>query len=121
MLKPIPVKILAHTATLKVCEGIDVWQQPTYADIPLTHVCVQPTHAVRLTKDNTQVELSSVLFIDARVTNPAGYDVEAAQTSSLQAGAPLQVVFNNRTYEVLTIDTLYDDEGNYHHAEVGLK
>ena len=121
MLKPIPAKILTHSATLKQCSGVDVWENPTYTDTPLTHICVQPTHETRMTKDNTEEALTSVAFIDARLSTPAGFDFEAAQLASEANGQPLALIYRDRLYVVLTVDTLVDDTGAYHHTELGLK
>ena len=120
MLKPIPIQILTQTATLKSCLSIDAWQSPTWQDTTLQHICIQPTHSTVMQKDNTQVTLNSVLFIDARFSSPQNLDIEAMQNASLQAGSPMEVIFNGNTYTVVTVETLYDDTGNYHHSEVGL-
>ena len=120
MLKPIPAKILTHSATLDVCSGIDRWQERTYTEVALSRICIQPMHDTRMTKDNTEVALSSVAFIDARLSSPAGYDFQTAQDTSEANGAPLALVCNGRQYTVLTVDALVDDTGAYHHTELGL-
>lgn len=121
MLKPIPAKILTHSATLRQCNGVDVWQEPSYTDTELTHICVQPVHDTRMTKDNTEVALTSLAFVDARLSSPVGFDFQAAQDTSEANGQPLMFVFDGRNYVVLTIDVLCDDTGAYHHTELGLK
>lgn len=120
MLKPIPAKILTHTADLLVCSAIDEWQSPTQTTVTLSNICIQPMHETRMTKDNTEVALSSVAFIDARLSTPAGYDFQQAQDLSEANGAPLELIYQGRTYTVLTVDTLVDDTGAYHHTELGL-
>lgn len=120
MIKPIPAKILTHSAVLEVCTGLDRWQERTYTEVALQHICVQPMHETRMTKDNTEVALTSVAFVDARVSSPAGYDFQAAQDTSESNGAPLALVYNGRQYTVLTVDALVDDTGAYHHTELGL-
>ena len=121
MLRPIPARILAHTATLKQCTGIDVWQEPTYTDIPLEHICVQPVHETRMDATNTEVALTSIAFIDARLSSPQGFDFQAAQDASEANGAPMAFIYQGRHYTVLTVDALCDDTGAYHHTELGLK
>lgn len=121
MLRPIPANILTHTATLHECTGVDVWQNPTFKDTTLTRINVQPVHNTVMTKDNTEVALTSVAFIDARLSRPSGYDYQAAQDRSEASGAPLELIYNGRRYTVLTVDTLCDDTGAYHHTELGLK
>lgn len=121
MLRPIPARILTHTATLKQCTGIDVWQEPTYTDTELTHICVQPVHETRMDATNTEVALTSIAFIDARLSSPQGFDFQAAQDTSEANGCPLAFIYQGRHYTVLTVDALCDDTGAYHHTELGLK
>lgn len=120
MLKPIPARILRHTAVLHVCESADVWGNATTQDVELTNVCIQPTHDTRMTATNTEVVLTSLMFVDARLSTPVGIDIAALQDTSESNGALLKLTFNDRNYTVASVDTLYDDTGEYHHAEVGL-
>lgn len=120
MLKPIPKKILKHTVTIRVCTGVDLWQATTYADTVLASVCVQPSDETRKSKDNTEVTLNSMLFVDARRSIPVGFDIAAKKDESEAAGHSMEVLFGDRTYHVKSVDTLYDDEGKLHHWEVGL-
>lgn len=121
MLKPIPSKILTHNAVLKQCTGVDVWQKATYQDIPMTSVCIQPEHRSQLTKENTEVVLQAIMFVDARLSQPEGIDLMGLQDLSEANGAPLMLEYNNRLYTVISVDALCDDVGRYHHAEVGLR
>ena len=120
MLDPIPSSILTHSATLKSCSAIDAWEDPTWAETQLTNICIQPVHTTVMTKDNTQVSLNSVAFIDARLSFPIGFDFLAAQDQSEANGSPLHLIYNGRDYVVLTVDALCDDTGAYHHTELGL-
>ena len=121
MLRPIPSKIMTHSATLRQCTGVDEWETPSWSEMQLERICIQPMHATVLTKDNTETSLTSVAFVDARISTPEGFDFQAAQDASEEAGRPLTLVYNGRIYTVLTIDALCDDRGQYHHAELGLK
>ena len=121
MLKPIPARILTHDAVLQQCSGIDIWGKPTYMDLPLANICIQPTHETRMTKENTEVVLNSVAFIDARISQPANVDYMLMQSVSEQNGAPLNIVYNGKTYVVVNVDALCDDTGKLHHTELGLK
>jgi len=120
MLDTIPSSILTHSATLRICTGVDVWENPSFQDVPLSRICVQPTHSTVMTKDNTEVGLNSTAFVDARLSVPAGYDFQAAQDTSEANGSPLHLIYNGRDYVVLLVDALCDDTGTYHHAELGL-
>lgn len=120
MLKPIPEKILKHEVTFQVCSGVDAWQNPSYDSQVVKSCCVQPSSETRKTKDNTEVVLRALLFIDARYSSPASLDIEGLKDTSESNGHALTVIFNGRTYTVESVDVLYDDEGIYHHSEVGL-
>lgn len=120
MLRPIPSRILKHTVTLQVCTGVDMYQAPTWSQTTVSRVCMQPSNETKKTKDNTEVVLRGVCFVDARISSPAGIDLDSMQQQSEANGQPMTLIFGNRTYTVLTVDTLYDDTGNYHHTELGL-
>lgn len=119
MLLPIPRRILSHAVTLKVVSTVDQWQAPSYISYELSRVHVQPTHDTRMTRDNTEVALTSILFVDARISVPH-LDLVALQDTSLAQGAPMHVVYEGRDYTVMSIDTIPDDLGHLHHYEVGL-
>ncbi len=123
MIKPIPPRILKQTVTLRVCSAIDAWQTPTWTNYTISHVCIQPTHETAKTKENTEVALKSVLFIDARLSTP-NLDINALQVESEKNGVPCAVEHTQGTtvmkYTVLGVDTLFDDRGNVHHYEVRL-
>lgn len=119
MLRPIPSRILQHNITLHVASAVDAWQNPTTTNYDVTRVCMQPTHDTRLTRDNTEVALRSILFVDARISAPR-LDWEALQDASLAAGSPMTVTYKGREYTVMTVDPLIDDTGKLHHYEVAL-
>lgn len=121
MLRPIPSRILKHTVTLQVCSGVDTWEAPTWDPvITLSCVCMQPSNETKKAKDNTEVVLRGVCFVDARRSSPAGIDLDAMQEQSEKNGQPMTLIFGGNTYTVLTVDTLYDDTGVLHHTELGL-
>ena len=121
MLSPIPSRILKHSITLQVCSEIDTFQNPSWNPvITLSKVCMQPSNETKKTKDNTEVVLRGVCFVDARRSIPAGIDLDALQIQSEANGKPMTLLFNGSQYTVLTVDTLYDDTGVYHHTELGL-
>lgn len=126
MLRPIPQSLLGDMMTLKVCTGIDRWQKATWQEYKVINVHLQNTNEVKKTKENTEVVLRSVLFIDGSRSRPAlDYDTLAEQ--SQKAGKPLRCeVFNSRgqkygEYEVLTVDPVPDYPATrVHHIELGL-
>ena len=97
-LSPIPARILKQSATLRVCSGVDMWQEPTW----------------------TETALGSICFVDAVRSTPRGMDFDAMQRQSEKNGQPMTLVFRGTPYTVLTVETLYDDTGQLHHWELGL-
>lgn len=126
MLRPIPRSMLADVATIKVCTGLDMWQNPTFQEYTVNNVHIQSTNEVKKTRENTEVVLRSVLFIDGRLSQPVlDYDTLAEQ--SQKAGAPLRCVVKNAAghtygdYEVITVDPLPNVPATrVHHIELGL-
>ena len=66
MLPPIPERILRSTATVKVCSGVDMYQNQTYTEYTVHRVHIQPAEKITKTIDNTQLQLSGILFVDLR-------------------------------------------------------
>ena len=119
-MQTIPPRILKHTVTLQTCTVVDMYQAPTWSQTTLCNVCMQPSNETKKTKDNTEVVLRGVCFVDARISYPAGIDLDAMQQQSEAAGQPMTLTFGASSYTVLTVDTLYDDMGILHHTELGL-
>ena len=126
MLRPIPQSLLGDIATIKVCTGTDAWQKPVWSETQVTGVHLQSTNEVRKSKENTEVVLRSVLFVDSSRSSPKlDYDTLAEQ--SQKAGAPMRCVVYNASgqkygeYEVLTTDPVPDVPATRtHHVELGL-
>jgi len=118
-MRPVPARVLKHAVTLKICSGVDIWQAPVWGLQELTGVCMQPSHETRKTKDNTEVVLRSLLFVDAKRSRPEGLDFEELQKRSEANGEPMRLVFEENEYTVLTVEKLFDDKGKLHHWEVG--
>mgnify|MGYP007013467956 CR=1 FL=1 len=126
MLRPIPQSLLGDMMTLKVCTNIDRWQKATWQEYKVNNVHLQNTNEVKKTKENTEVVLRSVLFIDGSRSRPA-LDYDTLVEQSQKAGKPLRCeVFNSRgqkygEYEVLTVDPVPDYPATrVHHIELGL-
>lgn len=119
MLKPIPSRILRSTATVKVCSGVDVYQNQTYTEYTVKKVHLQPTNEIRKTQTNTDIVLRSILFVDARISTPALDWYGLLKTAHDNQG-DMRVIVRGVEYTVLTVDALRDDEDILHHYEVGL-
>ena len=120
MLRPIPSRILRSTANVFVCTGTDLYQNQTYDTYVVEHVHLQPTTEIRKSTTNTDEQLSSVLFVDAKKSTPL-LDWEGLLDSAHRAGGDVRVIVRDKEYTVLTVDALRDDTDNLHHYEVGLK
>lgn len=119
MLRPIPARILRSTATVEVCVGADAYQRQTYQTITVSHVHLQPTSEIRKTTTNTDQQLRSILFVDARLSTPA-LNWSALLESAHKLGGDMRVTVRGVTYTVLSVDELRDDTDLLHHWEVGL-
>ena len=126
MLRPIPQSLLGDLMVLQVCTGVDDWQTPTWAEYTVHHVHLQNTDEVRKSKENTEVVLRSMLFIDGVRSRPSlDYDTLAEQ--SQKAGKPMRCIVYNASgqkygeFEVVTTDPVPDVPAvRIHHIELGL-
>lgn len=106
---PIPKKLLIHSATLNHAAGLDAWQKPAYAaDIALTYIRIEPTSKIVVGANNQQLQLTSLLFFDARNSKPAGTVFVIGD----------RVTFGGAEHRVYSVDPLYDTK--LHHYEIGL-
>lgn len=81
---------------------------------------MQTSSDTKKTKDNTEVTLSGICFVDARRSTPPGIDLEALQAKSEANGSPMQLVYGRAEHTVLVVDAMLDDTGVLHHTELGL-
>lgn len=118
MLPPIPDKILRSTATVSVCIGTDVYQNPIYSTYTVSRVHLQPTTEIRKTLNDTDQQLRSILFVDARRSTPK-IDWEGLLSTAHENGGDMRVNIRGVEYTVLAVDALRDDTDCLHHWEVG--
>ena len=119
MLNPIPARILRTTATVKVCSGIDRYQNQRYTEYTVKRTHLQPTNEVRKTESNTDETLRSILFVDARISKPA-LDWAGLLQSAHEIGGDVRVIVRGVEYTVLAVDELRDDSDRLHHWEIAL-
>lgn len=126
MLPSIPQSLLVDTMTLYVCTGMDAWQNPTWDTYTVNNVHLQNTNEVKKSKENTEIVLRSVLFVDSRRSSPI-LDYEALAEQSEQAGKPMRCMVTNAqgnnqgSFEVLIVDLVPDFPATrVHHVELGL-
>lgn len=120
MLKPIPARILRSTALVKVCTAVDEYQNQTYgAQYTVKHVHLQPEERIIKSTSNTDLQLTSILFVDCRRSSPALNWRELLQ-SAHDLGGDMRVVVRGVEYTVASADGLRDDTDRLHHWEIGL-
>lgn len=119
MLKPIPSRILKSTATVKVCSGVDRYQNQTYTEYTVSKVHLQPTNEIRKTTDNTDVTLRSILFVDAHTSTPFLDWYALLQTAHINLG-DMRVIVRDQEFTVIGVDELRDDTDCLHHWEISL-
>ena len=119
MLRPIPARILRSTATVEWCYGTDVYQNQLYQSETVEHVHVQPTSAIVKTLNNTECQLRSVMFVDAKLSSPA-LDWEQMLADAHRNGGDVRVTVRGIVYTLTTVDALRDDTDTLHHWELGL-
>ena len=119
MLRPIPARILRSTATVEVCTGVDMYQNQTYSTYTVNRVHLQPTERVIKSANNTDQELSSILFVDMRHSTPS-IDWAALHEAAHSIGGDMRVTVRGTPYTVATVDLLMDDTDRPHHWEIGL-
>ena len=119
MLKPIPAKIMRSTATVRVCTGLDRYQNQIYQEYTVKKVHLQPTNEIRKTPENTDCILRSILFVDRRHSTPS-IDWWGLFNDAHTIGGDMRVVVRGEEYTVFSVDELRDDTDNFHHYEIGL-
>lgn len=119
MLRPIPARILRSTATVDVCSGTDLYQNQTYDTYTVKRVHIQPTERIIKTKGNTDVQLSAVLFVDARISSPS-LDWRGLLEGAHNLGGDMRVTIRGITYTVASADGLRDDTDRLHHWEISM-
>ena len=120
MLRPIPAKIMRSTATVKVCTGIDRYQNPTYETYTVKKVHLQPTNELKKTAVNTSNVMRAVLFVDRRHSTP-NLDWMNLFKTAQEIPVDIKVIVRGIEYTVFTVDELMDDTDCFHHWEISLE
>lgn len=126
MLRPIPASVLGDIAVIRVCTGVDVWQNPEWEEYMVKPVHLQNTNEVRKSKENTEIVLRSILFIDSVHSRPS-LDYGGLAEKSQAAGKPMHCTVYSAAgepygeYEVAAVDIAPDVPARrVHHTELGL-
>lgn len=108
-MRPIPLKLLCHTAILHTVTT-DKWGVATTFDVGLNRIRVIPSSEVITDKQNNQVKLSAVLFYDCFSSVPNNIDWSNYDKLS----------YSGNTYDIISIKA-FTAANRKHHIEVGLK
>lgn len=128
MIRPIPKKLLIHSAELITEFSPDKWGKPRESErVQLKNVRIEPSakhiiggsdRYVHVSKGEI-VQLAAVLFFDCRNSSPG--DVAFALKDDLvnEKSVLIQkVCFGTRQFTVQTVEALYAN--GIHHYEIGL-
>lgn len=119
MLRPIPRRILRTTATVEVCRAVDRYHNQVYDTYTVERVHLQPSNEVRKGLTDTDLVLTGILFVDARISSPALDWAELLRTAN-DNGGDMRITVRGRTYVAKTAEALRDDTDRLHHYEIGL-
>ena len=109
-MKPIPKKLVIHSADLIEVSTANSWQKEETKTIAnLKYVRIEPSSKLITAKDNRQVTLAATLLYDCCNSRPL--DVKFIQGQ--------KVIWNGIEHVIETIEPLYDS-GKLHHYELGL-
>ena len=97
-MRPIPKRLLIHTATLYQRVNVDKWGKGE----------LNGGQIIR-DKNNAEVQLAATLFYDCRNSRPSDVSFEVDQV----------VDFNGQKHQIKTVETLYDNS-KLHHYEIGM-
>lgn len=109
-MRPIPKKMLIHSATIEAVASKDRWGKETFSSaVDLKNVRFEPSTKIVKDKQNNDVQLACTLFYDCKNSLPKNVNFYNDQIIS----------FNSEKYKVQIIEPLYDMK-KLHHYELGL-
>ena len=126
MLSPIPSGLLTYSADIKVCTGTDNWEKPEWQTYAVSKVHIQASNEMRRTRDNMEVVLKSILFIDGLKSTPSLDYMQLAWESETGGEEMRAVVYDPSgsmigDFRVVSVDALPDYPSyRIHHYELGL-
>lgn len=109
-MRPIPKKLLIHSAELLDVRKDDMWQSTECKKAAdLKNIRIEPSSQLVTDKQNRQINLAAVMFFDCTNSTPHGTLFKHGQ----------KIRFCGSDYTVETIEPLYDGS-RLHHYELGL-
>lgn len=116
MRKP-PKHIYGMEAVFRAAESVDKWGKVVWRNIPVRGVNVQPSHDTVRSKDNTEVKVKAVIFVDSLYSSPFA-DLVAIKNESEGNGHQMTVMFGGEPLTVVAVDTIYNEYCAIDHYEV---
>lgn len=109
-MRPIPKRLLIHTATLYQRANVDKWGKGELnGGQELSNIRIEPSKQIIRDKNNAEVQLAATLFYDCRNSRPSDVSFEVDQV----------VDFNGQKHQIKTVEPLYDNS-KLHHFEIGM-
>lgn len=109
-MKAIPKKLLIHTVTLSKKKDVDRWGKTMFENKhEIMYVRMEPTKQITRDKNNSEIQLSAILFFDCMNSRPRNIEFAVDDI----------VVFNDEIFQIKVIEPLYDEK-RLHHYELGL-
>jgi hypothetical protein len=109
-MKPIPKRLLIHSATIKAITSTDRWGTVTTTEpINLKFIRLEPTTKIVKDKQNNEIQLNNIMFYDCKNSIPRG--LEFAENTI--------ITINKQEHTINVIESLYD-ANKLHHYELGL-
>ena len=119
MLRPIPSILLNQMGVLHIPTNINAFQAVEYNDVELNKIHLQDTNVLKVTADNQEIMLKSILFIDCRLSSPQ-FDYSQLMSQAETLGTSLRITINGLEYNILTVDAIPNVPSGIHHYELGL-
>lgn len=111
MIKPIPKRILPHSAIYKEYLGNTGEGDEWGADTPLSFIKIEEKSQLKVTSNGREIVGNAKMFYD--LVNSKGLIDKPVENSI--------IFFNDREYKVVNTDVLCADSAIPHHYEVLLK
>ena len=114
-----PPYIYGHDVTLRVCVGVDLFQNPLWEDHEISGVNLQASSGTVLTALNVDASKRSLMFVDSLYSSPQ-LDWLKLKRESENAGKRMQIVHGDAVYNVEAVDRIEDQFCRLDHWEVEL-
>ena len=119
MAKKPPSYLYGDNITLRVCTGVDLFQNPVWREYPVEHVNLPAATGTVVTAANTDASRRSLMFVDSVYSAPQ-LDWFKLKRESENAGQRMQVIQGDEVYTVEAIDCIKDEYRRLDHWEVEL-